>query len=176
MFKLTILLLYSINKVGWKIHHIREFTSKFSKSQHLTSQKAILFILTTHFTIHQISKVLYFLPLHLNILFFIISLFLNIYFFLSIPLCLSQPNKLTLTFLTQQTHTHPIHHHLKKKPATHTHLSIQQTHTLPSQPSKPISILAIHQQKQKTQKNPRRPIEIHHKTQKNKSIHKTQNR
>ena len=34
------------------------------KIQHLAFQKPTLFILTTHFTIHPTSKVLYFLPLH----------------------------------------------------------------------------------------------------------------
>ena len=123
---------------------VREFPSKWVKFLAYTTLKLKILAFNNSFyctpnTKHQTSNILYFLPFHLNILFllFLFSsiIFLSLFLFVTL-------NPTNLTISMQQTHTHPIHHHWKTTPTTHTHLSIQQTHTLPSQPSKPISIPA----------------------------------
>ena len=81
--------------------------------------------LTTHFTIHPTSNILYFLSFHLNILFFFIYLFFN-YISFSLPLCHSQPSKLDLL---NAANPYPPHPPTSKKNTNHPYPPIYPTNS-----------------------------------------------
>ena len=148
---------------------LRAFPSRWVKFlAYTTSKPKILVFNNSFYNIPNIKHSIFF-TISFKYSFFIISLFFNyISFSLFLFVTLNPAN---LTISMQQTHTHPIHHHRKKTPTTHTHLSIQQTHTLPSQPSKPISILAT-----TTKKKKKKPTETYRDSQTQKTTASTKDK